>query len=149
MDLAKEILEYTKLKDRPSRFQIRLQGSDYNGRPMDALRISAPVEEGKLVWKVMYFDNLARPMELTKWETIVYDADNLMGAAAFIDGFARSGRGRGGNPLFQLSTFKEELEEEEAEGYIRSLAEWRVEGTDPFEGRIRFICGILKASILK
>ena len=47
-ELAQEILDYVKLRDRPSRMELRVWG----GTPMNRImNITAPIEEGKLVYR--------------------------------------------------------------------------------------------------
>ena len=47
-DVAEEIMQFVKLKDRPSALELRL--IDDNRRTI--LTITAPVESGEFVWKV-------------------------------------------------------------------------------------------------
>ena len=50
--VANEIMNFAKLKDRPAKVTISLKYLDQLGRNwIEKIRVSAPVENGKLVWK--------------------------------------------------------------------------------------------------
>lgn len=148
MDLAKEILEYIKLQDRPSRFELTANGQIYetggNGqtaRTTEALKITSPVEDGKLIWKVRFFDNCAMPQSSMKWETLCYSAENWTGAASFVDGFMQQ-HCRRNNAWLYLRTFQEDPN---GPGRPTKLAHWYLLDIKELDARIATVVGILKA----
>ena len=64
-DLAKEIVDYVKLKDRDSFFELSVK-SRYNNR-MELLSVQVPVVDGQRAWKV----------DMTgRWE-VSYEIENI------------------------------------------------------------------------
>ena len=84
MELAKEIIEYVKLDDRPSHF--KLHASEHVPSRSEILEITAPIEHGRLVWKVAYLV-FNHHDKCWQWETLTYGADNLGAVATFAEGF--------------------------------------------------------------
>mmetsp|Transcript_17434 Transcript_17434/g.21296 ORF Transcript_17434/g.21296 Transcript_17434/m.21296 type:complete len:145 (-) Transcript_17434:217-651(-) len=98
-DLAKEIMSNLKLKDRPSRLAIVANGRDYQNaqdsfhtpKYRHILRVTAPIEDGILLFRVSYYDNHDSNNHNLKWEDLDYSYDDIDGVVAFVDGFMASG----------------------------------------------------------
>lgn len=70
-DLRDQIVDYVKLKDRPSALELqvrKLNGEQASGQHMT---ITAPIENGKLVWKVGFNTPSNYPIQYDSSETIV------------------------------------------------------------------------------
>lgn len=104
-DLADVVITQLQLDDVASNLELRVRGHDYarttydtfhNNRFCDVLKVTAPVEAGRMVIKVNYLDNHATsharpPQYLSGWQTLTYDKTDWEGAVAFVDGFMSSG----------------------------------------------------------
>ena len=67
-DVAKEIMNCLKLKDRPSPLQLVVRGRDYHTLEFrDVLKVEVPIENGEIVIKVSYYNN--RDIDCTEWKT--------------------------------------------------------------------------------
>ena len=78
----------------------------------DVLKVTAPVEAGRMVIKVNYLDNHdtshARPLQSRSgWQTLTYDKADWEGAVAFVDGFMSSGGHADRIALFEQNSDKE------------------------------------------
>ncbi|CAB9498148.1 expressed unknown protein [Seminavis robusta] len=86
-ELAREILQYVKLRDRPSRLELRIWG----GTPMNRImNITAPVEQGQLVYRLGHYQE-----RRTHWGQsyanevqceLKFSPEHLQGVIALIDG---------------------------------------------------------------
>jgi len=90
-DLANEIMNFPE--DRPSKLQLVASGRDFNHpnytshNPTyrEVLRVSAPVENGQIVFKVSYFNNHDRnSQELVH---LNYSKEEVDGVVGFINAF--------------------------------------------------------------
>ena len=103
-DLAEVVISQLQLDDVASNFELRVQGLDYadpeytfhRQKYCDVLKVTAPVEAGRMVIKVNYLDNhdksyASPPQYLSGWQTLTYDKTDWEGAVAFVDGFMSSG----------------------------------------------------------
>ncbi|CAB9528191.1 expressed unknown protein [Seminavis robusta] len=54
-DIAHRIMDYVKLPNSPSYLELRVVGQ----RQEPSIRVTAPVEDGKVVYKVSYFQDYA------------------------------------------------------------------------------------------
>ena len=87
-DVAKEIMNCLKLKDRPSPLQLVVRGRDYHTLEFrDVLKVEVPIENGEIVIKVSYYNN--RDIYCTEWKHLQYSINNMEGVVAFLDGFMR------------------------------------------------------------
>merc|ERR1711957_270855 len=95
-DVAETIIAQLRMDDRPSQFELRATGTDFaqlSHGPIvcDVLKVTAPVEAGRLVFKVSYLDNRdhtgSPPVYRNGWQTLTFDKDDREGAVAFADGF--------------------------------------------------------------
>jgi len=78
-DVAREIMEFVKLKDRPSTFELEVMGR--NSRTRKLLGITAPVQEGKRVWVV----KKPSTKESNSWQ-VSYSEPNLDVVATLVKG---------------------------------------------------------------
>jgi len=89
-DLAKEILDKSKVPGSPSRFELRLFRSRLGvPRGQDrgvGLKVTAPVVSGRVVFRVFFVCD-RRSRDHFEWDTVTNDGKD--GAVAFIDGFLR------------------------------------------------------------
>ena len=112
-DIAELLISHLHLDDVPSLFELKVQGLDYahpNYGPhtkyfCDVLKVTAPVEAGRRIFKIDYLDNHERPLAQryedssarvvryypSGWQKITFDKDDWEGAVAFTDGFMSSG----------------------------------------------------------
>ncbi|GFH47731.1 predicted protein [Chaetoceros tenuissimus] len=88
---ANEIMNFPE--DRPSKLLLVASGRDFNHpnyashNPTyrEVLRVSAPVENGQLVFKVYHFNNHDRNSQ--EWELIEYPEEEADGVVGFINAF--------------------------------------------------------------
>ena len=151
-DVAETIIAQLRMDDRPSQFELRAIGADYAHpqytfhaqRHCDVLKVTAPVEAGRLVFKVGYMDNhdnTGSPPNCVYrngWQTLTFDKEDWEGAVAFADGFMSDG-GRSN----RLSLYKEESR--------RSIAGWDVSvgNGEGKAARIALFRGAFKALLAK
>lgn len=94
-DLAEVVISQLQLDDVASNFELRVQGLDYadpeytfhRKKYCDVLKVTAPVEAGRMVIKVNYLDNhdksyASPPQYLSGWQTLTYDKTDWEGAVA-------------------------------------------------------------------
>lgn len=119
-DLAEVVITQLQLDDVASNLELRASGCDYahpeytfhRKRFCDVLKVTAPVEAGRMVIKVNYLDNHdtshARPQKIynSGWQNLTYDKTDLEGAVAFVDGFMSSGRRADSIALFEQNSRK-------------------------------------------
>eukprot|EP00966_Prymnesium_polylepis_P090426 2094303-Prymnesium_polylepis.1 len=92
-DIAESIISQLRLDDAPSLFRLQVLGIDYahpqytfhNKQFCPVLKVTAPVEAGRRVFKIDYLDNHRRtpdnPSQYEKsWEKITFDKDDWEGA---------------------------------------------------------------------
>ena len=120
-DLAEVVITQLQLDDVASNLELRVRGHDYartydtfhNNRFCDVLKVTAPVEAGRMVIKVNYLDNhdtsyASPPQYLSGWQTLTYDKTDWEGAVAFVDGFMSVSGGRADHiALFEQNSRKE------------------------------------------
>ena len=102
-DVAETILSHLCIDDRPSQFELRAASHDFahpqyrrGSHFCDVLKITAPVETGRLVFKVDYMDNHnythgTPPAYRSGWRTLKFEKDDWEGALGFADGFMTDG----------------------------------------------------------
>jgi hypothetical protein len=86
-DLAREIVSYMQLRDRPSRLELRIWG----GTPMNRImNITAPVQDGKRVYHIGHYQE-----RRTHWGQsyandvqcdLTFHPEHVQGVIAMIDG---------------------------------------------------------------
>ena len=143
-DIAESVINQLRLDDAPSLFQLRVIGIDYahpqytfhNKQFCLVMKVTAPVEAGRRVFKIDYLDNYrlthTNPSQYSKgWETITFSKGDWEGAAAFADGFMGEGK-----RASQITLSRLEADE--------SLAVWRTDDTSCL-GRITLFRGVFKA----
>ena len=120
-DLAEVVITQLQLNDVASNLELRVRGIDYanpaytfhSPKYCDVLKVTAPVEAGRMVIKVNYLDNHdtshARPQKIynSGWQNLTYDKTELEGAVAFVDGFMSSGGRADRIALFEQNSDKE------------------------------------------
>lgn len=151
-DLAKEVLNQLKQEDRPSRFVLVARGRDYQ-HPSDTfhrpeyrkiLKVTAPVEDGSISFKISFLDNHRREDLEWEWEHIEFSGEEWEGAVGFVDGFMSHGINR----FDQLSLFR--LVEHEAEDNPTSVASWSlINGEDEKSTRMETLRGAMKSLLSK
>ena len=153
-DVAETIIAQLRMDDRPSQFELRATGLDY-AHPQytfqhaqqrcDVLKVTAPVEAGRLVFKVGYMDNhdnTGSPPNCVYrngWQTLTFDKEDWEGAVVFAYGFMSDG-----NRSNQLLLFKHASR--------KSIARWDVSRGNGVEGkaaRIALFRGAFKALLAK
>lgn len=95
-EIAQEILRNLKVNDRVSRFELVATGQDFHDdggwSNKDELRVTAPVEDGVVILRVMLFDSYReRDGGVAEWQTFNYDPSEVSDVAALIDGFMSGG----------------------------------------------------------
>ena len=119
-DLAEVVITQLQLDDVASNLELRVLGLDY-AHPQytfhqkqfcEVLKVTAPVETGRVVIKVNYLDNhdtshANPPQYMSGWQTLTYDKTDWEGAVAFVDGFMSSGGRANRMALFKQNSRKE------------------------------------------
>lgn len=149
-DVAEIILSHLCIDDRPSQFELRAMSHDFahpryrlGVKYCDVLKITAPVEAGRLVFKVDYFDNHNYTYDAPRayrsgWKTLRFEKDDFEGAVAFSDGFMSDGGRSEALSLHEV-------------GSSQSIARWEVGriGGDANAARVAIFRGAFKALLAK
>lgn len=106
-DIAASVISQLRLDDLASPLELRVAGIDYANpdyifhtpKHCAVLKAAAPIEAGRLVVKIAYLDNhdttrdsgYSPPRYRHGWQSLTYERADWEGAAAFVDGFMRSG----------------------------------------------------------
>lgn len=163
-DIAATIITRLRLDDRASPFELRALGRDYahpaytSHRPQncDVLKVTAPVKDGRLVFKLSYLNNHDRTYDFegirvrryrTEWRTITYEKDDWEGAVAFVDAFLSDGCRSEGLSLYDKLNHNDDstISSEPAV----AIGSWSVSGRLSDEVRIVRIRGAFKALLAR
>ncbi|GHP05923.1 hypothetical protein PPROV_000467000 [Pycnococcus provasolii] len=161
-DIASTIISRLRLDDRASPFELRALGRDYahpaytSHRPQncDVLKVTAPVKDGKLVFKLSYLNNHDRTYDFegtrryrTGWRTITYEKDDWEGAVAFVDAFMSDGCRSEGLSLYDKLDSR--LDSTTSSVLPIAIGSWNVSGRLSDEVRIVRIRGAFKALLAR
>ena len=148
-DVAELIIARLRLDDAPSKFELRATGNDYchpeytfhQKKFCEVLKVTAPVENGRLVFKIEYLDNHDHNYELPPArqyrkgkQELTFEKDDWEGAVGFADGFMKSGCRCESLSLYAIDSTSE-------------IASWDLQGTS--EARAVTLRGAFKALLAK